>query len=814
MKFSLCFSNIVTAVAAICALAASNIAAAAPPCAETLDSLAKNFPAPPDTYKPHAWWHWLGNNFTKEGITKDLEAMKKSGVAGVVVFNAPSWLDPKKNPWPEKTYRSEAYWDALGHALAEARRLGMTVGIHNSPGWSTTGGPWITPDQGMQGVAYCKTTVAGARRVKITLPNPKSDDPQAAPYFKDVAVVAVPARADATAGEVLDISANFSAAGVLDWDAPAGEWHIYRVGHAPIFVRSHPTPEDVAEKSLEVDKFNPDANRRHWDNVLNPFKDRFASYIGSTFDTVWIDSYEAGYQNWSPNFRADFIRMKAYDPVPRLVLADLRGEKILDPKNRGFRHPGRGASPETLSFYNDCKEVSSRLFMECFQIGKNKINDAGFKLCWEPYVSWGGDPFDIREGTKLADIPVTEFWIHSGDVFAGETMIKAATEGGRRILGAEAFTGMEATCRFTETPAMLKRSADMGYNFGVNRYYLHSWPHQPFGDEYQPGFGFAHYGTHFSRYQTWYEPGKAFFAYLARCQMLLQQGTFISRNGELLHRRTPEADIFFIRNTGGAREVALTLPVSNRVPELWDAYEGVIKKTTRWKHENNATTVTFFLEKDASVFVVFPQRPTRYAKQPEIKIRKETAREIAGEWTVGFRPKIGVKPFVKTFPALADYSKQTDPEVKYFSGTADYQKTIHLSPDDLAAGKRVVLDLGRVCDIAELEVNGKRHGVLWTPPYRADITALVKPGENTLKISVTNNWTNQLIGDEQHPEDFEWKNQRLRAMKSLPEWFVKKQPRPVKERRTFAPWYYFNKNSPLYPAGLIGPARLVSQDVE
>ncbi|MDR1496956.1 MAG: hypothetical protein LBS59_00880 [Puniceicoccales bacterium] len=816
MKFLFRFLSSITVAVSVFILATTGhaVASAAPPLrAETLESLAKIFSEPPDVYKPHVWWHWLGSNFTKEGMTKDLEAMKESGIAGVVVFNAPSWLDTKKNPWPEKTYRSEAYWDALGHAIKEARRLGMTLGIHNSPGWSTTGGPWITPDQGMQAVAYSKTSVSGARRIKIALPNPKSDDAQAAPYFKDVAVVAVPANPDVTAGEVLDLSANFSPEGVLEWNAPAGEWVIYRVGHAPTFVRSHPTPEDVAEKSLEVDKLNPDANRRHWDNVLNPFKERFASYIGSTFDSVWIDSYEAGYQNWSPNFRAEFIRRKSYDPVPRLVIADLRGEKILDAKNRGFRHPGRDASPETQRFYEDCKEVVSRLFLECIGIGKSKINAAGFQLCWEPYISWGGDLFDIREGTKLADVPVTEFWVHSGDVFAGETMIKAAAEGGRRILGAEAFTGMEATCRFTETPAMLKRSADMGYNYGVNRYYLHSWPHQPFGEEYQPGFGFAHYGTHFSRYQTWFEPGKAFFAYLARCQMLLQQGTFISRNSEVIHRRFPYADIFFVRNTNDAREMTLTFPVANRAPELWDAYAGAIKKTSRWKSENNKTSVTVHLEKNASIFVIFPQHPTRYVKQNENKVIGESVREITGPWPVVFRPKIGGENFSKTFPALVDYSKQNDPEIKYFSGTADYQKTVSFTRNDIAGKKRIVIDLGRVCDIAEIEINGKRVGVLWSAPYRTDITDFLKQGENTLKISITNNWTNRLIGDEQHPEDFEWKNQHLRAMKSLPEWFIKKQPRPVKERRTFAPWYYFNKNSPLYPAGLLGPTRIITQDI-
>jgi hypothetical protein len=373
---------------------------------------------------------------------------------------------------------------------------------------------------------------------------------------------------------------------------------------------------------------------------------------------------------------------------------------------------------------------------------------------------------------------------------------------------------MEATCTFTETPGMLKRSADMGYSFGVNLYFLHSWAHNPFDDKYQPGFNFAHYGTHFSRNQTWIEPGKAFFTYLARCQMLLQQGSFISRTDGALHRSTPEAEIFFVRNTGDAQEKTVDFPVANRIPELWDAYRGLIKNVSQWKQEGDRTSITLKMERDESVFVVFPAIWTDYAKLPGAKISKETPQNVDGEWTVYFQPKTGEETFQKKFAELADFSKQDDAAVKYFSGTAIYEKTVRVNAADLSANRAVVIDLGELYDIAELEVNGKKAGVLWHPPYRTDITPLLKAGNNTVRIFVTNNWINRLIGDEQYPEDFEWtdKNQGLRAMTGLPEWFVKDQPRPVKERKTFIPWYYFNKNSPLYPAGLLGPVKLLKQE--
>ncbi|MDR0725589.1 MAG: hypothetical protein LBF59_06245 [Prevotellaceae bacterium] len=781
---------------------------------ENLQSLAQQFVAPADDYKPHAWWHWLGSNFSKEGMSKDLQAMKEAGIGGVVVFNAPSWLDPSKNPWQHQTYRSVTYWDALKHALAEAKKLNMTVGIHNSPGWSTTGGPWISPEDGMQAATYSKTLVKGAQQVKITLPNPR-ENTETAKYFKDVALIAVSANRELTADGILDISEYMDADGVLNWQAPEGSWTIYRVGHYPTLTRSHPTPEDVAEYSFEVDKMNPEATVKHWNNVLNPFVDRFESYIGTTFKYIWIDSYEAGDQNWSPNFRADFIRMKGYDPVLQLVMADMRGDSILS-KHHGLRYP-ENAADETKLFLRDYSDVINRLFMNCWQIGKEMVNKTGFTLCWEPYCSWGGGPFDMNEGVAIADIPVTEFWVHSGDVLGGETIAKAAAANEKRIVGAEAFTGMEATCKFTETPRMLKRPADMGYSFGVNMYFLHSWAHNPFDDKYQPGFNFAHYGTHFSRNQTWFEPGKAFFTYLARCQMLLQQGSFISRTGDALHRRTPDAEIFFVRNTGDAQEKTVDFPVVDRVPELWDAYSGLIKNTNRWKQNENKTSVTLTMEKDASIFVVFPVHKTGYAKLPETKVLKENLVDVDGEWTVYFNPKTNEEPFQRKFSELVDFSKQdNDKAVKYFSGTAIYEKTIRINAANLSANKAVILDLGKLYDIAELEVNGKKTGVLWCPPYRADITPFLKAGNNTLKIYITNTWINRLIGDEQYPEDFEWtdKNQGLRAMTGLPEWFVKNQPRPVKERKTFIPWYYFNKDSRLYPAGLLGPVKLQQNELK
>jgi hypothetical protein len=176
-------------------------------------------------------------------------------------------------------------------------------------------------------------------------------------------------------------------------------------------------------------------------------------------------------------------------------------------------------------------------------------------------------------------------------------------------------------------------------------------------------------------------------------------------------------------------------------------------------------------------------------------------------------PKLAA-PFVVDFPVLKDFSLHEDKRVNYFAGTAIYKKEIVLNTANLN-DKHVMLDLGTVNDIVSIKLNGKDLGVLWYPPYRIDVTHVLKAGANALEISVTTNWANRLIGDEQEPADFEWGTDRAekgRAMKAYPDWFIKNEPRPSAGRKTFSVWYYYRKDSKLVPAGLVGPVRFIVQD--
>ena len=489
-----------------------------------------HFRNPPVTLRPYVWWHWMGPNFSKEGITKDLEAMKAVGIGGATIFNLTSAVQEShaptlNNPWPEQTYRSPAYWDALRHAASEANRLGLEIGLHNTVGYSTTGGPWIDEERSMQRLVWSDTTIDGHNSGAILLKAPLlvADEGWGATgrkltWFKDIAVLAVPAGKEVIGEhEILDLTNLFDSAGGLTWTPRPGKWTIYRLCHASTGRPPHPVPDDLIGKTLEADKMSVAQSEWHWNQVLLPLEEHVGTYFGASFRHMLIDSYEAGDQNWTPGFREEFIKRKGYDPLPWLVT--MTGP-IKTSGNESIPRRAIGSIDMTERFKWDYTDVINQLYFEHgFSVGKRMLTEKGLSLQFEPY----GGPFSAPRGVALADLPMGEFWTYS-DGNINPLIPAAARAMGKRLVGAEAFTGWPTNSMYTEDPAFLKRSADGCFASGVNRLILHHWVHQPFSDRYQPGMGMGWWGTHFGRNQTWFEPGKAFFAYLGRCQVLLQQG--------------------------------------------------------------------------------------------------------------------------------------------------------------------------------------------------------------------------------------------------------------------------------------------------
>jgi hypothetical protein len=179
--------------------------------------------------------------------------------------------------------------------------------------------------------------------------------------------------------------------------------------------------------------------------------------------------------------------------------------------------------------------------------------------------------------------------------------------------------------------------------------------------------------------------------------------------------------------------------------------------------------------------------------------------KVDGTWTLHFPPNHGA-PEKVGLDTLDSWTKHADVGVKHFSGTATYRKSFALPEGSLTPGREWHLDLGVVKNIAEVTVNGRVFPVLWQPPFRVDVTAALKPGENDIAIAVTNLWLNRLIGDDKfHPLDGGF--QQYGGIRNFPDWVKAGQP-PPDGRTTFATWRLVKPTDPLVPSGLLGPVTL------
>lgn len=146
-----------------------------------------DFMTPPENSRVYAWWHWMDGNITREGITRDLESMKRQGITGVTILNV-GLLDKKFPGIQRVPFASPEWFDRFKWALHEANRLDMTVGAHNCDGWSTSGGPWIAPELSMKEFTWSKTVMHGGNMIDTVLTRPAGN----LDYYRDVAVVAFP----------------------------------------------------------------------------------------------------------------------------------------------------------------------------------------------------------------------------------------------------------------------------------------------------------------------------------------------------------------------------------------------------------------------------------------------------------------------------------------------------------------------------------------------------------------------------------------------------------------------------------------------
>lgn len=146
-------------------------------------SLDKGFINPPDSARPWVYWFWLNGNLSKEGVTADLEAMKRAGVGGVLIMEV-----DQGTPKGAYVFGSTEWRNLFKFVLQEASRLGLKVNMNNDAGWCGSGGPWMTAEKSMQKIVWTETIVQGGKKYDGNLPKPTAVND----YYGDIMVLAFP----------------------------------------------------------------------------------------------------------------------------------------------------------------------------------------------------------------------------------------------------------------------------------------------------------------------------------------------------------------------------------------------------------------------------------------------------------------------------------------------------------------------------------------------------------------------------------------------------------------------------------------------
>jgi hypothetical protein len=502
---------------------------------ETHDSrLTEEFFNPPATARPHTYWFWMDGNITREGITADLEAMAESGIGGALIFNTGE-SHGTEIPSGPVDYMSDQWVDMVKFAASEAERLGLTLGANNCAGWSSMGGPWIKPEHGSQRFVSTAVKIDGGKRIVTKLAQPETK----LNYYRDIAVIAYPTvkneayrvdkwinkaaqqgwgpgkqpdfstcPTDAAIGldGIVDLSKYLSNDGTLTWNAPKGSWTILRLGHTPMGQKNSPAPE--SGRGLEVDKLNRAAVDAQWKYGIKPILDRLGPLAGEVFETLHIDSYESGMNQWTSGMRQEFKKRRGYDLMP--YFPALTGRLVID-------------GPTTERFLWDYRQTVSELFTENYYGYVAEVcHDNGMKFSTEPYYG----PYEGLAVAAKADLPMGEFWVGGDDFPSLKLASSVAHVNGGNLVGAEAFTAQPNVGRWQNYPAKHKVLGDLVWTEGINRLVFHAFVHQPFSSDIVPGMTFGQWGSHFDRNVTWLKPGKEWIQYVTRSQYLLQHGDF------------------------------------------------------------------------------------------------------------------------------------------------------------------------------------------------------------------------------------------------------------------------------------------------
>lgn len=493
--------------------------------AEAKTSLAEGFAKVPDEAKPWCYWWWLNGHVDKETITADLEAMKRLGFGGLLMFDSRGYWDDDdhvKMAKAEIDFMSDEWQDYVVHAIREAARLGLKFTMNMSSSGGKLDGPWDVGADAPKRLVY-KIYPAGTTKF----------EPADMPFYHEIAAQTVwytgaPIEPDgawrnggdgvytmsASSGKRLDGDAAQTRTLAKSGDAGARAV-VIRFGYTVLPGHEH-----------DVDVLDPKAIAGHYMRFQGTLQKKVPGLVGrdKTLAALYSVSWEGTMPTWTGDFANEFRKFTGRDILPDLPL--LAGFELADKaENEKFMRAYRRARNDMFreNFYGTMRDLSHARNIDWYS---------------ESGGPWQRKPAVFREADQITylgvnDFPQGEFWpwgrrADGKHVFYkgafGRYHMRAAVASahmyGRSRASAEAFTHMSH--HWSVDPAFLKPVGDEGYLQGVNHYVWHTFTCSPkkFG---VPGHEYFA-GSHINRNVTWHNEFAPFIEYLGRCQWMLQQG--------------------------------------------------------------------------------------------------------------------------------------------------------------------------------------------------------------------------------------------------------------------------------------------------
>jgi hypothetical protein len=507
---------------------------------------------PPNEARVRAYWWWLNGNVTKASITHDLEEMKAKGFGGAVIIDADGASQDGNARVPHgPTFFTPEWRELYKHALREAARLGLEMSLNIQSGWNL-GGPVVTKEDAAKKYVWSEMKITGGTNLELVLPAPARREnfyrdfavvacriknsaahpplqnwkqkalqqslepfstPVSTPLFEEIP--ATPGEQDADAADVLDLTKNFSAVdGTLRWDAPPGDWQIFRFGYT-IGDHAYVSTSSEGWQGFALDVYDRTAFQNYWNTIVEPLIADAGPLAGKTLKYLHTDSWEIELANWTPTLRAEFQKRRGYDLLPWLpVLAG----RIVNSREQSDR------------FLFDYRKTLGDLAIDNhYRLFRDNAHAHGLEI----HPEAGGPhavPIDAQRCFGWTDVPMSEFWAWSwthriGDEnrFFVRQPASAAHTYGHNITQDEGFTSIGPNWQ-EKIWDNLKPAFDKALCEGMNRLVWHAFVCSP--DE--TGIPGQQYfaGTHLNPKVTWWEKSAPFFSYMDRCQFMLQQGHF------------------------------------------------------------------------------------------------------------------------------------------------------------------------------------------------------------------------------------------------------------------------------------------------